>query len=385
MTLPPRQAPLFRPEELSERDWWAGFILAFPVAYPDVPFYWLAFLSFGLIVPRIRVGGTLVLAVLGLIALGLLSSAMSPYAPIISTFRALYSVVFYVFLFYGYGIAMPGKFFRGLLTGVTSLAGAVVVLFVLTGQYRHGIGLFIYPALRDWAIHWLPDWPNYLAFLLGLAGILLTVRERHRWPAALCLSAAILTTSRTGMLAVAACGAVEAWRMVHTRAGRWIVGAACVAGVLLVGPRVYRIARTAAESPIVQQRLIRSDDRTALYRFSLGLVAKSPVFGIGAVLLDSSVGAPIASFHNGYLEQLVRGGGVGFLLWLVVMFPIRIWRRSSRASWLPIGYFAVAALFNTIYKDPHLFLIYSVLLAELAPRRSEPPPAVAAEGAGSRA
>ena len=357
---------LFRREELRDLDWWAGFLLGFPVAWPGVPYYWLAFLSFALVLPRIRVRATLAFGVCLLMLTGMVSSFLSPYAPLIGVFRAFYTVGFYLFLFYGYGIQRPKVFFRGLLSAVTCLAIGVVGLFVVTGQFRHGVDLFIFSDLRDWGRPWLPDWPNYLAFLLGLAGILLTVRERHRAAATLCILAAIATTSRTGMLAAVVCGGIWAWRMMRSRAGRWTLATAAVLVVAGVGPKAYRLISAAAESPLVRQRLLRSDDRADLYRFSLGLVAKNPTLGVGAVLLDERIGAPVASFHNGYLEQLIRGGLVGFLVWLALMFPPRLWRASSRPVWIPIGYFAVCALFNTIYKDAHLFLIYSVLLAETA-------------------
>jgi len=359
-----RAASWWSAGDLARRDYVVGLLAGLPVAVPAPPFYLLAIAAFLLVIPTLAVPRRVWLLVALLVGLSLVSVVASPFLPRLGGFRSLYASLFFGLFLFGYGLRRPTAFFRGFLVASTALAVAVIVAFVVTGQLRAGLGVFVISTARLWGAGLFPDWPNYLAFSLGAAA-LLQVAVRDSWPwAGVCALGAVLTTSRTGMLAALVLGVLGVARLARRPRGRWLLaGALALLLAFGVGAR-HRIATQAANLQAVQSRILRSDDRLELYTFTWGLFRRHPWVGVGPIVLDdASLGAPRNSFHSAYLEVLVRQGVLGFAVWLALVLPLGLLRRPARPWWPLIGYFLVSSAANTLFKQPHIFMLYSAVLA----------------------
>ena len=343
-----------------KRDLFLGLLLALPLPVPVNPIFPLAFLAFAIAAFRMRIDGVRLLVLVALIAVCLASSLFSPYASIISLSRAIVSTLFFVFFLFGAGIEDRTAFARGYIYGVRVIACVILVLFVATGAWRAGPQLFLSASLRAWGGAYLPAWPNYLAFGLGVGLLLgLVVARSWLWSTIVAV-AAIATTSRTGLLAVLlAIGWLviqglsrPRWRVVLLTAG---VGLAVLSAAIVV-----RLAKEVAVSDVVQQRLLRTNDREGIYELGLGIFEAHPVLGVGHVLFEDISGAVDMTFHSSYFDVLIRHGVLGLLLWFAVLWPTR-GSFPRWEWWLLFAYFLIANGFNTLLRHPHYALLYAGL------------------------
>jgi O-antigen ligase len=341
-------------------DWLAGLLLSIPLPVPVNPIYPFAFTAFGLALLRMRIPAWRLLAFVLLALVGLASSLGSPFVGVLALPRALLSTIFFAFFLFGFGIESRERFARGYVIGVRALAVAILGVFAVTGVWRKGVLLFLVADNRLWGSAIFPAWPNYLAFGLGM-GLLLDVVLFRSWRwGVVVAAAAIATTSRTGMLAVAlAAGLVGVGLLKNPR---WrlpliaLVTIALAALWVVILPQV----RLFMESDLVQQRLFRTSDREVIYNFGWNLVARHPVMGVGHVLLEDVFGAPKETFHSAYFDVLVRHGLLGFGLWLALLWPSR--GTLSSWSWVTVlGFVLVASAFNTITRHPHYAMLYAGL------------------------
>ncbi len=367
--------------DLARRDFLVGLLVGLPVAVPAPPFYWMAIGAFLLVVPTLAVPRRVWLAVALLTGLSLVSVLASPFLPRLGGFRSLYASIFFTLFLFGYGLRRPVAFFHGFLLASTALAVAVIAAFVATGQLRAGLSVFLVSTARLWGAGLFPDWPNYLAFSLGAAALLhLVVLRSWRW-AGVCAAGAVLTTSRTGMLAALLVVAMGVVHLARRRRGRWVLAAAAVVMLALGWSARHHLLAQASNLQAVQSRVLRADDRLELYRFTWGLFQQHPWVGVGPIVLDDeSLGAPRNSFHSAYLEVLVRQGVLGFLVWLALMLPCGLLRRAVRPWWPLLGYFLVSSAANTLFKQPHIFMLYSAILAHVLTQGRSSPVPTAQEG-----
>lgn len=342
--------------------WLAGFCLAFPFAYPDVPYYWIAFSVFGLMFLFGRhqfSSRELILIILAMLS-ALLSSYIGLSGYYIGERQIVGSVLFYCFFLFGSLIPDLEKFYKGLFAGVCTVALLVFVFFFIERPYEAGLDMFSLPEYRLWGVRYFPDWPNFLAFMLALGFLLGMFIERRPGWALACLTAAFMTTSRTPLFAIAIFMIFTVLKMGwRTR----VIFSASGVGMLLVLAMLF--LPTIDFSSEFFARMFLFSDRAEVYLSAVDLIKASPVLGNGAVLLDERVGNfGAASFHNTYLDILVRQGLLGFLIFLVLIFPSgRNIKKEYVWAVAPfVLYFLIPSFFQNFLKHPHILMIYSALL-----------------------
>ncbi len=272
----------------------------------------------------------------------------------------MYTALGYSMYLCGTGVRDRWQLGLGYTWIMRAFAVVTVVAFFLLGVYHAGWRLYQEGPVRGWAMGFLPGWPNYFAFFLGVALLM----EAFWWKQAfwtLVLIVAIgMTGSRTGLLAVGICGLGLAANGLRSRRARWpLVIALAVAGGLIL-ERVGGLVLFAAQHHQLVTRLARANDRMAIYRYAWGIFSTHPTIGIGDIVLNQDFGAPGSAFHNSYLEMLVREGVLGFSMWLFLLFPRSRWPTMNR-RWAFLALFLIAALFNDIFRNPHSILLYAVL------------------------
>lgn len=343
-----------------------GALLGLPFSYPTVPYYWAAFAVFGaalLVTPfeRFKAQPRMLLAVGGLCMAAVASNLLSPYAYVREPARFLVTSSFYVFFLFGV-LARDRE--REVLAG---LSGAILVqaLALLAASLQHfhwdrGLENWALAELRLWGQGLFPDWPNFYAILLSVGFLLFLLHYRRPLPAAVCMLAALLTTSRVPLVALAM---GVGWLVVFGARRRHVLRVAVVA--LLAAPLAIALTVLFTGSEHLDDFIVRMtlmSDRAEIWRSSLSLFLAHPWLGIGGVMLDQSVGhRGYASFHNSYLEVLVRHGLAGFVLYLWLLFALVPRMRPAHAGSAIVAFLLITALFQNTLRHPHFFMMYSFL------------------------
>lgn len=353
-----------------------GVLLALPFPYPAVPYYWAAFAAFAIALlntrfERFNRAPELVLGVLALCVVAIISNLLSPYPYVRDPDRFVITTTFYLFFLFGL-LAWDRE--REIMAGLSAviLLQAIAVLLASVVGFRWGAGLLNWsmPELRLWGGRWFPDWPNFYAILLCTGFLVFLLHYRRALPAAICMLAAVLTTSRSVLVAL---GIGLAWLVLFTPGRRRLLRFAVVA--LLVAVGAATIGMMLAGSDRLEEfveRMSLLSDREEIWRSSLGLFLEHPLFGIGGVMLDESVGhSGHASFHNSYAEVLVRHGIVGFLLyaWLLLAYVRRV--RLAHAGSAILLFLLVTAVFQNTLRHPHFFMMFSFFAIAALPRDHE--------------
>lgn len=364
----PAPGPLLAEDErLAWRYVALGFLLGLPFAYPAVPYYWAAFAVFGtalLVTPFERFNRMpgMVLGVAALCLLAVVSNLFSPYPYVRDSERFVTSTTFYLFFLFGLlAWDREREILAGLAAAILLQALAVLAASVLRFRWGAGLANWAQPELRLWGQSLFPDWPNFYAILLCVGFLLFLLHYRRPLPAATCMLAAILTTSRVALVAL---GIALAWQVLFGPGRRLL--ARLVVALVLVGPVVAVVAMALSGSDRLEEfmeRMSLLSDREEIWRSSLALFLDHPWFGVGGVMLDESVGhSGHASFHNSYAEILVRHGAVGFALylWLLLAYAGRL--RIAHAGTAILFFLLVTAVFQNTLRHPHFFMIYSFLV-----------------------
>lgn len=340
--------------------WVAGFIVALPLAYPSVPFYWGGFIVFisMLFYAKTRLSLRIIFLVLCAMIVALASNLRGLSGFPIGHPQILFTTLYFLFFFFGYLVPSADHFFRGYMFSITMLAISVLIAASFAAPWGAGLLMFSVPDYRLWGAQYFPDWPNFLAFMLALGSLICVLLYRKYILGFLCMAAAILTTSRTPLIAV------FIWF--------FYVAVSARARLLLVpivfgigGAAFYVILEGYGSSEFIARLLVFSD-REEVYGSAWRLFLESPILGHGGVLLDDSVGnLGAASFHNSYLDILVRHGLLGFLFFLILIAPrIDRYRGGASGALLALaGFFIASSFFQNFLKHPHLIMIYSVLLS----------------------
>lgn len=350
--------------------YWLGCFAAMPISYPEVPYYLLAFGILGicgvtLIVRMSRPLNDIAVyaAAVGILmcAIAIVSSLLSPYQELLGPARIGTTSFFYLFFICGLAVANPERFFRGFVDALALQAALVVIASIFYLPWSAGALVFSVPEFRLWGAGLFPDWPNFYAAMLCMAFIA-AIALQGRWSIGLlCLAAAFLTTSRTVFLAV---GILLTWYVVfrHRRhvAIRMVVVLGAIIGVFGLGI----VLMSGALDSELSSRLLLISDRMEIFWSSIDLLLKTPLTGVGGVLLDYRVGnLGAASFHNSYLEVAVRTGLIGLAIYLPLIFlPLFLLRWSD--GLIPLVVFVLAgSLFQNLLRHPHIAIVFSIMIA----------------------
>lgn len=364
-------------KKIKNKNFYGGLLLAIPFAYPRAPYYILSFVVFIMSINDIpwKNKSKDIYIILTMIVWTIFCSLLSPYSEHIELIRVIGSGFFYILILYYSSISDIESFYEGFLFVVRITCVYIIVVFFLSGQ-QFNIELFYtwdYDSTlaseeftgRMWGRRFIYDWPNFLAFLLGL-GLLLeyAINKRYIWLLIITFSI-LLTTSRTGLLAIIFVFILITWpEKIKNNLIKYSIVIALftlLAQIFLVGD--VNIFNTASVSnKALEERLTRTGDREGLFLYAFNIFMENPVFGIGSILFDiNTVGSIIESFHNTYLEMLVRYGIFGLIFWLLIIKPDIYKMISNRTYLIIILYFFTSALFNNIFKHPHLYMLYGVI------------------------
>ena len=341
----------------SVHSWVGGLLLAFPMAYPAIPYYvlsFIVFISMLLYFPSIKDLSRIYTIVLA-IAIAILSNIVSPRNGQLDLFRSLYTSFY--FAFFVFGILVPRKedLLRGFLFGVNIISVLVLFFAFKFNIFQYGMNLLSVPEYRLWGVDIFPDWPNFLALFLT-AGFLLNIcLFRRPMLGAINLFAAFLTTSRTPFLALAV---LAVWLFFRLRTAAKI-SLLVVTAIALIGLFSLR------GNGNLMERLLLVSDRQEIYGYALQLFMESPILGAGSILMDKSVGhLGFASYHNSYLDILVRHGVVGFALFIALIYPRQLFRSDRGLNMIPvILIFLLGSFLQNFLKHPHLLMMYSVFIS----------------------
>lgn len=340
--------------------WVAGFCLAIPISYPSVPFYWLAFAVFlsSLFYLFIEVNVARLAIVLITIAVVVVSNIL-PGAYPVAVRQIIGTLLFPLFVYFGWAIPAPLYVIRGFFFACVLWSVLVLIAFLVLAPYGEGLLLFSVPEYRLWGEGYFPDWPNYFSFVLALGFLVGKVLLNKSALSLICLVAALLTTSRTPLIALF----LAVLYLYSLMPKRILVPVSLVSVVLVFIFLVFLFSNWHSE---FVQRLTLFSDRWAVFSSAIDLFWESPVFGNGSVLLDESVGnTAAASFHNFYLDILVRHGLVGLVVYMLLLLPNPAGIRDKQLApiIMIILFFLVGSLFQNYLRHPHLVMMYSCFLA----------------------
>lgn len=337
-----------------------GVLLGVPIAYPEVPFYLLSFLCFGscFIYVRREISQGVVVLVLLCMAVALLSSLFGSSRYDIGFLRVLTTTGYFLFFLFGCFIVNKYDLLRGYLLSCLIISVSVIILFFLSGVAQKGLLIFLVPEFRLWGENYFPDWPNFLAFFLSVSFLLNVFVFKKNFQGFLSIVAALLTTSRTPIIAILLYVLFQLLGRNQNGLKRFSLFVA----ILLLS--VFLSAYFFQMNPELLERLVFAEDRVVVYGFALDMFLKSPIIGHGAILFDSSVGLDkYESFHNSYLDILVRHGILGFAFFILLIIPVFGVKLNSLKEFFPILlFFLIASLFQNFFKHPHLIMLYSVII-----------------------
>lgn len=340
--------------------WVCGFLLSMPYSYPTVPYYWFAgavYLSM-LFYATQPISRYRVLLVVCAVILAMLSNLIGLRDNSIGTAQVAFSAIYFSLFLFGDLVPKPFQLLKGFLTGIFILSCAVLALAIQNKLWHHGPLLFIIPSLRLWGHGYFPDWPNFFAFMLSFGALLAALVYRKYATFLICIVASLLTTSRTTLLAIV----LVCVYFIMFRGWRITLLWSIIAGVFLATFLQFVLG-----TPELQARLFVTSDRVQIYSAALNLFKEAPILGQGSVLLEhnmGNVGAP--SYHNTYLDILVRHGALGFILFSLLLLPdLRgISARNMVKIAVLISFFLLGSLFQNFLKHPHIVMLYSVVVSQ---------------------
>lgn len=348
-------------------DYFLGLLVAFPLVYPGPPFYISSFTFLLLVLPRVLSQHVRIdiisLALLFLYSASLvLSTILSSGAFSGITYTALVGgFVFLLFFVFSHYVFDVKAFFVGFLHGTLVLCLTVIVLFFALDASAFGIRILYVPEYRMWAEGFIPDWPNYIVFFFCCATLLsVYLKKSFSLPFFIVLTAALMTTSRLAPLAIFFVALL--FLCIKPSRSMFVLLAFFLVAIFFYSSFQFNI-----DSQLID-RMAKSGDRESLFNNLVSLWLDRPFLGYGAIYLGSIPGLAYDSFHNSYLEALVKGGFVGFLFF--ALFLLRGFfvifescaTTQERAMLIVIFlFFLIASLFQNYLKHPHVIILYSII------------------------
>ncbi len=344
--------------------WRVGFLLGLPFAVPAPPLYLIGFACFLFSLPRFKLrlhssGNWRELGIITLIIIALLSNlaALSRYN--IDLMRIITTSFFFLLFIFPSCIADKRSLLLGFCQVMLVWAALIILMAINLRIWDYGLLLFSVPNFRLWGAEIFPDWPNYMAFMLSFAFLLNAIVFGRPWQAGLLFFAALLTTSRTPLIALGLL--LTAWvifQLMNLRLGKLMAfGCTLIVSLLILLIEVDI-------DPLFLERLMIIDDRDDIYSFALGLFQQSLWIGHGSVLLDESIGFNgHPSFHNSYLDIAVRHGLPALLIFLLLLAPPRAgWHVGGLNFAAVVLFVLVGSMFQNFLKHPHILMLYVVLI-----------------------
>lgn len=273
-------------------------------------------------------------------------------------FNVLYGVWFL-------DVKINWKKLEGYIIFFSYILGAYIVfLYFKTGMFKVPINIF-FSVYREWAIDYLPNWPNDIGVPLLFSCFLVLKSDKKTvidYVGLLFLMCALLlTTSRTSALGciIIVCYFIYLYR--YNRILKYILGAFACVGLLFV---FYNIFNNSDYDEILR-RLTSSGDRMDIFRVCRMLICERPFGGYGSHTLDEIL--PQFNFptlldwphtHNTVLELLIRYGIVGTFFYLAMLLSLYkgIKANEAKFGWF---FFWFISLFQIFFRTfTFIFIIF---------------------------
>lgn len=342
-------------------DFYVGILLGLPFAFP-IPFYWCAFLAFVIAFQRVKDSTLLrrhILLFALLFGIGIVSSMISKYHAKIEVFRMIYSSLSFLFFLFGSGVKNFRSLFRGYVLGTFLVSLYTLVLFFILKPYTGGAYMFIYDHYRNWAVDFIPDWPNLYCFNICVAGLLSLYVFKQRKLAFYFLFVALITTSRISLVYLSFVIALFVFELIKEK--KYFQLSLLFIVIAFLGLKVMQFGNFEGSNQLAD-RLNKTADRELVFSLLLQEFNENPVIGIGNVTVEDFLGfdASVSSFHNTFLEVGVRYGAIGLIIFLVLISPPHF--RGDKSALLIILFFLICSLFQNILRHPHNVMIYSSII-----------------------
>lgn len=345
--------------------WIVGFLLGIPVAYPNQPYY-IGVLLFIILLKNFKLQSDrkfafrMVLTSL-LILIAILSNLVGFVKNQVDFIRAISTSFFFIIFLFPYCIRNKLYLIKGFCVAMTLWSLMIIVFAVKLKIFENGLLLFSVPELRLWGSEFFPDWPNYFSFMLAVAFLLNAIINKNYLSSVLNIIAAILTTSRTPLIAMfifLIILLIEYMKLVKNT--KIIMG---LLSILIINIIILLNGINIEYDYNFLDRLLIMEDREEIYNFSLDLIKNSPLLGHGGILLDESTGFyGHPSFHNSYLDVAVRHGILALILFLILLAPIKInLNKENYKIILILLFFLIGSMFQNFLKHPHLLMLFLVI------------------------
>ena len=335
-------------------DWALGLLSAIPFAYPKEPFYWIVIAIFILGLYRFKLQArdsiNVLLALLLILLVAVVNLSNSIYT--LSVFGTYLAIIL---LLFRYIVRSSEQFLHGFSFVTTIYALATFVMFIILRPYNNGLLMFINSDYRMWAEGYLIEWPNVFSAFLVIGGFI-HILLKNRKTAFMHFSAAILTTSRTALLAILIYAIFtlnkSKSRMKYIYA---IVIITTFAAVFLVYNQDDLFIS------FLYDRLIKTGDRGEIYN-TLIESSLDNLFGIGNVPFEQ-IDDAYQSYHSSFLKVLSRYGILGLLLYVFLTYPRGLIKNRSLEINMPIIFILLCGIVQDFMFHLHITALYSVLLS----------------------
>ena len=362
-----------------------GFLAAIFFSYPGPPFYLFSFILLVLGVLFYLMQGSrrprpdvFILILISLYAGNAIFSTLINSEYFIQRGVSLVGTVFCISLFY-YGALILNyrNFWRGHVFCSGWLAMLVIALFLLSESYRYGAKLFVLPEYRLWGQGYFFDWPNYTFMPLIISLFVRRIYRERISVVDICMAfACVITTSRVAILGVL----VFAFCFMSIEKQAWLI----VVGLVFIA--IFPLVAPYVDTALLVDRATKISDREHLFSGLVNAWLMSPVWGWGSVKVsDVFPDTFYDSFHNSYLEVLVKTGLMGLFLYILMLGYLVFrpalerhlrWDRGFAYFYLAAFFLLFASMVQNYLKHPHIIIIFSVLCysvrvsgAEIAMRR----------------
>lgn len=335
-------------------DWALGLLSAIPFAYPKEPFYWIVIAIFILGLYRFKLQArdsiNVLLALLLILLVAIVNLCNSIYT--LSVFGTYLAIVL---LFFRYIVRSSEEFLHGFSFVTTIYTLATFLIFLILRPYSNGLLMFINSDYRMWAEGYLIEWPNVFSAFLVIGGFIHILLDNKK-TALMHFSSAILTTSRTALLAIFIYAIFSFIRSKITMKSIYAI---------LIIISVFAVYRIYNQDEIfisfLYDRIIKTGDRFEIYKNLIECFIENPL-GIGNVpfnLIDDAY----QSYHSSFLKVLSRYGIFGLLLYICLIYPKGLIKGRSMEINMPIIFILLCGIVQDFMFHLHIAALYSVLLS----------------------
>lgn len=349
--------------------WLQGLLLVWHIAFPSPPFYLVAFSVFFISLffcfissePKLKLGWLVLLLVMAYILISLISSFISLGVVQQRLNVVLGSVV--LSLFYIFGSLVPNKRQFWLAYSFSSLVLAlyIIAVFVVSGASQYGVRLFVNPEFRLWGAGYIPDWPNYV-FIPIIISVFMRrcLGERIGITDFILMFACFITTSRVALF-----GIVFFMFIYLLLDCRKLFFTIIFSAAFLLSNFDFQVPEFFLE------RIAKTSDREYLFSGLINAWYEAPFFGWGSVRVsDVFYSTYHDSFHNTYLEVLVKSGIIGFLIFLFLLFSLicrlyfdigKCMDKNKLYLFSLVFFLLISCLVQNYLKHPHIIMVFSVI------------------------